>query len=169
MTVATIMMMLAVCATPMMSGESDAAGWSEGADQSWYEEGQNSFTLTNATQLAGLAQLVNEGNTFNGKTITLGADIDLDGQEWTPIGSIDNPFAGTFDGDGKTISNLVIGSGTYLGLFGNINTPATIENLNIRNVSITGTSVIGALVGSGHTGTITNCSISGLIQLFPAL
>ena len=164
-TMATVVMMLAVCATPMMSGESDAAGWSEGADQSWYEEGQNTFTLTNAAQLAGLAQLVNKGNTFNGKTITLGADIDLDGLEWTPIGSKDKPFAGTFDGDGKTVSNLVIGSGTYLGLFGNINTPATIENLNIRNVSITGTSVIGALVGSGHTGAITNCSISGLIQI----
>lgn len=80
-------------------------------DTSWYNESSNNFAISTAAQLAGLAKLVNEGNTFSGKNITLDANIDLGGKEWTPIGTSGKPFSGTFEGSGKTISNLKITRG----------------------------------------------------------
>ena len=54
-------------------------------DTSWYtgHESDTTFTLTTADQLAGLASLVNSGNTFEGKTVKLGGDITISG-DWTP-------------------------------------------------------------------------------------
>lgn len=49
-------------------------------DTTWYNDTGSTFTINTAAQLAGLAKLVNEGNNFSGKTITLGADIDLGNQ-----------------------------------------------------------------------------------------
>ena len=73
----------------------------------WYtnaEADTTSYTISTAAQLAGLAKLVNEGPengspvNFSGKTVKLGADIDLAGKEWTPIGKSGATFNGTFDG-----------------------------------------------------------------------
>ena len=80
----------------------------------------DAFTLSTAAELAGLAKLVNEGKDFAGKAVTLGIDIDLGGHEWTPIGigvrngnTVSGPaFSGTFNGSGKTVSNLSVNSGT---------------------------------------------------------
>ena len=76
------------------------------------------FTLTDAADLLGFANIANgtagEGNpaqdNFENKTVKLGADIDLSGIEWTPIGKLDagTDFKGEFNGDGKTISNLTM-------------------------------------------------------------
>ena len=86
-------------------------------DTSWYtgHENDESYTISSAAQLAGLAKLVNNGNTFNGKTIKLGADIDLGGKEWTPIGTDDRPFQGTFDGAKESGGNYTL-SNLYLSL-----------------------------------------------------
>lgn len=51
--------------------------WDGSADESWYSEGAQAYNLITAEELAGLASLVNKGVTFEGKTITLGADIFL--------------------------------------------------------------------------------------------
>ncbi|NLA86159.1 MAG: S-layer homology domain-containing protein, partial [Clostridiales bacterium] len=92
--------------------------WSDLADTAWYDPSATSFTLTTAEQLAGLAVLVNGGNNFTGKTVVLGYDIDLFGIEWIPIGIDTNDglkaFAGTFNGNNKTVSNLVINT-AYVG------------------------------------------------------
>ncbi len=72
------------------SNTDSTTAWDGTTDEtSWYigHENDTSYTISTAAQLAGLAKLVNAGNTFSGKTITLGADIDLGGQEWTPIGT----------------------------------------------------------------------------------
>ncbi|MDR1943211.1 MAG: hypothetical protein LBQ19_00145, partial [Synergistaceae bacterium] len=71
------------------------------ADPTWYNTTDTSFTLTTADQLAGLAELVNGGNNFSGKTVYLGNDISLLGYQagdgWTPIGTYTPscPFRGT--------------------------------------------------------------------------
>ncbi len=54
------------------------------------------------------------------KNYLLTADIDLGGGEWEPIGTPDDPFTGTFDGDGHTISNFQIteANENMNGLFG---------------------------------------------------
>ncbi len=90
-------------------------------DLSWYNETDTEFTITTAEQLRGLAYLVNQKATRDeakavtaGKTFKLGANIDLnphweesDGtapyQLWLPIGI----FAGTFDGQGYTIDDMI--------------------------------------------------------------
>lgn len=68
----------------------------------------NSITINSAAELAGLAQQVNNGNTYSNYTITLGVDINLQYNLWTPIGNYSNQFKGIFDGGGYTISGLTV-------------------------------------------------------------
>lgn len=139
---------------------------------SWYQENSatKEYTITTAAELAGLAQLVNDGtDTFQGWTITLGANINLMDYSWTPIGKKDAPFKGTFDGqNGKyTISNLSIDDEalTNAGLFGVLNTPGVIKNVTIQNASVTAKSEAGALIGTSHTGALENCTVSGNVNI----
>ena len=124
------------------SGGSHVAGT---PDTSWYKDGETSFTLTTADQLFGFAQLVNGGNTFEGVTIKLGADITINegnasawretapARKWTPIGSGSSAyFAGTFDGQGHYISGLYTAEKQNNGLFG-WTANAEIKNLAVIN------------------------------------
>ncbi len=98
-------------------------------------------------------------------------DIDLENQEWTPIGLSNNIFKGVYDGRGYTIKNLKItklsGTGTNVaaGLFGLIQ-DAVIKNVNIvePDIKITHATTqfsVGALVGRSTTSVIKNCSVIG--------
>lgn len=98
----------------------------------------------------------------------LTCDIDLEGAEWTPIGSLDKPFKGHFDGNGFTISNFVIGQADcdYVGFFGAVYN-ATIINLTLSGATIEGHQYVGGLGGIVlGTGTyIEGCHIvSGQIK-----
>lgn len=82
-------------------------------DYSWYTADATEYTIYTAEQLLGFANLVNgsdgkSATDFGGKTVKLGADINLSGiAGWTPIGGGNViPFKGTFDGNDKCISNL---------------------------------------------------------------
>lgn len=122
------------------------AHWNGSADVSWYDESKTNFSIATAEQLAGLAQLVNEGNSFVGKVITLEKDIDLlnaqrQTQNWTPIGSYTSAdenrgFAGTFQGNNKTIFGLTIIAPEQngLGLFGYLR--GTVSDLNLEAVHL---------------------------------
>lgn len=92
----------------------------------------------------------------------LGKDIDLDYEEWIPIGTIDTPFTGVFDGNGYTIRNLKISKpdSSGNGLFGAIE-DAYIENVSIQGVDIIGGKYTGALIGkaSGSNKYISNCEV----------
>ncbi|MHC1775527.1 MAG: beta strand repeat-containing protein [Lentimicrobium sp.] len=82
---------------------------------------------------------------------------------WIPIGNETTPFTGSYDGNGFTIDGLFInqpGAYYYLGLFGNVS-GATIANLGVINVDITGGYCVGALVGSSSFSNINNCFSSG--------
>ena len=139
--------------------------WSDSADTDWYTENpdQTSYTISTAEELAGLAKLVNgtdttEGIGFVGVTITLTADINLSGKEWTPIGDgarsdstyTGDPFKGTFVGGNCTITGLTITDSSNedyaLGLFGVID-GGTVEGLTMLDVSITDdtSEIAGAL------------------------
>lgn len=81
---------------------------------------------------------------------------------WIPI----TTFTGDFNGQNLSISNLFINKPTpqYLGLFGDLS-GATISNLNLVNVDITGYSYVGAIAGRiTTTSTISNCTVSGSIE-----
>ena len=93
----------------------------------------------------------------------LASDITYDTKkEWEPIGTYDNPYTGTFDGNGKTLSNINIStsSGDYIGLFGCIGDNGTVKNLNVREIEITSknNNYIGVIAG-GNKGTIAGCTI----------
>ena len=86
----------------LFAPSANAANWIDSADVSWYDEGKAKFDLTTGEQLAGLAKLVNDGNTFQDKTVRLDADLDLVERDWAPIGSgasagtVEMRFRGTF-------------------------------------------------------------------------
>lgn len=114
---------------PVFGEAVEAGGWWTSAgnyDISWYDEAKDSFSISSPAQLAGVAYLVKNGRTFEGKTVTLTGNIDLDGLKWEPIGkaNLQQIFKGVFDGGGYEIHNLrseVISTGeAYSGLFGAI-------------------------------------------------
>ena len=96
----------------------------------------------------------------------LAADISLTsstGVGWEPIGSQPTRFNATFEGNGRTISNLFINRTTdYVGLFGFAVSPSVIRNVKLTNVNVTGNDRVGALVGFNY-GSIDNCEASGTV------
>jgi len=97
----------------------------------------------------------------------LGNDIDLENMEWMPIGTQEAMFKGSLDGNGYSIKNLYINKPTvnYIGLFACAE-KATIKNLTIENVDITGNGAVGSLIGIALTSpttpiSIENCRVTG--------
>ena len=108
--------------------------------------------------------MVNAGSSFDGKTITLTANIDLAAHYWTPIGTAENDFRGRFEGDNKFINNLTINTtAQYQGLFGSLSS-AFVMDVNIVGCNITAGSYTGAIAGKAGFTTISNCSVSGEIH-----
>lgn len=144
--------------------------------------GTDAMTIDNAAELAWVASQVNTGNTFSGKTIRIAdsvTEIDLSAHYWVPIGnSPTNSFQGTFDGNGKAISRLTIGSPSspngslrYAGLFGYAMN-AALNNVCLENVAIYSSyansssnfASIGGLAGYPcGTLNIAGCHVAGLL------
>jgi hypothetical protein len=89
-----------------------------------------------------------------------------DGAGWQPISTSGTPFTGTFDGNGKSISGLIINRSdtNYQGLFGYVCAGAVISNLELVEVDVTGKDHVGGLIGYNNIGTITDCSAGGSIN-----
>lgn len=139
--------------------------WDGETDTDWYEAESTEFNLETAEQLAGLAVLVNNGNTLEKKIINLGADIDLEGKEWTPIGNSTYSFQGTFNGNDHTISNLVVtGNESNVGLFG-FTTAGEIKNLTVENANVEGYLNVGVVAGTPYTSKYTNITVKGHIEV----
>ena len=134
------------------------------------------YIIPDLETLAFYRDMINAGSDskYNSEHYKLTADIELNGSEtnqWTPIGSDkDHAFTGTFDGDGYTISGLYINSDIskygVAGLFGYVGGGGTVKNLNVEgivivsdNVSVSGTSTVGGVVGSS-SGTVSSCNSS---------
>ena len=130
-------------------------------------ESNGSYTVTSADGLMNIAKLVNGGK--SDINITLTADIDLTGKDWTPIGTdYDNSYKGTFDGGGHTITGLTFTTNDeYAGLFGWLNRAGTVKNVVMEGVQITSNQIYGGSIGgvAGYGwGTIENCSVSGSVS-----
>ena len=136
-------------------------------DKGYTDDGQGNYTVTSAEGLKNLAKLVNE-EWKSDINITLTADIDLKGIDWTPIGKDDNKaYTGTFDGNGKTITGLTVtGSDQYAGLFGYIGSGGTVKNVVLEGVQIESDNSSGYAggVAGDSWGTIENCSVSGSVS-----
>jgi hypothetical protein len=165
------------CPTAEAASAAATQNWIKYADTSWYNKSKKEFTISKPEQLAGLAKLVNSKTaSMKGKTVKLGKDIDLSGKDWTPIGvslwitgGVYEGFAGTFDGCGKTITGMRIGSAQkpeavtqHVGLFGAIRDGA-VKNLRVQGTiySSRENATIGGLAAQAEVSAFTNCSFKG--------
>ena len=136
----------------------------------------DAIPISTAEQLASIGS----GYPLDGSYV-LAADLDLSGWEsWTPIGSNEAPFTGTFDGQGHVITGLTIGDRMErAGLFGKVDQKGVIKNLGLEQVSITvsgsvdGACYVGGIAGQmgvdqegynmGSTAEMHNCYVTGEI------
>lgn len=128
------------------------------------------ITIHNTEEMTLLAQNVNGGNTYNGYTFLLATDLVYDGtaNNYTAIG-INNTeyFAGTFDGQGHTISGINISASGRQGLFGSVS-GGTIKNLKLTSSTINCTSIsyaAGIIACVDNGVTIENCHVSGSVTI----
>ncbi|MFA5658361.1 MAG: InlB B-repeat-containing protein [Oscillospiraceae bacterium] len=132
------------------------------------------YEIATAEQLAYFAQQVNATMSYDNQYFKLTADIDLGGKQWVPIGySNSYVFKGFFDGNGKTISNMEIGTEaspcteyTWSGLFGYLNA-ATVKNLCVTDAKQyslinSGARFYGILAGADTNNIIKNCYVTGI-------
>ena len=132
--------------------------WSNNAATSFATINTSANTLSIASE-AEMALFANDITTYADYTVTLTKDLDLKAHSWKPIAG----FNGTFDGQGHTISGVMVNStAESQGLFGTIGTAATVKNLVIANSSITGGDNTGAVVGMANgNSNIENCHVLG--------
>ena len=125
------------------------------------EDGKT-YTVTSAEGLKAVADIANNGNL--GINITLTENINLTDIDWTPIGTYDKPYTGTFDGGGKyTITGLTVtGSNDYVGLFGRIGSGGAVKNVILTEVNVTAGTSVGGIAGQ-NDGTVENCSVNGTV------
>lgn len=133
-------------------------------DKGYTDDGQGNYTVTSAEGLKNIAKLVNEQWNL-GINITLTANINLSGIDWTPIGiDYKHRYTGTFDGGGHTITGLKItGNDQYAGLFGYLS--GTVKDVTLKDVKIESNneiSDVGGVAGRSY-GTLENCSVSGSV------
>ena len=158
--------------------KTEVSKWEEGteADTSWYVEGTDEYTLADVADFLGFRDLVDAGNTFEGKTVILGTDIDLDKKPFDPIGfgyykddkrtevegvvtDENTVFLGTFDGGNHTIYNLYencweldpdkTSYSTYTYSTAGAGLFASIKNATIKNIAISGAEVVFECVDMG--------------------
>ena len=111
---------------------------------------------------------------YYGYTIVLDSDIDMSGENWEPIGGVNDPwrFNGTFDGQNHTISNMKIDSnGDNVGFFGFLEPGREqglrIQNLKFDNAKVSGGENVAVLAGAANLFsefnniTVTNSTVSG--------
>ena len=114
------------------------------------------YVIASAADLVNFAQTVNRGAMQAKGTLT--ADIDMRGHEndFEPIGSTWSPYAGHFDGQGHTISHLVIERGEqYVGLFGAVTGGADIRGIILdSSCRLGGGAYVGLIGGSNGSGTV---------------
>ncbi|SDM62412.1 filamentous hemagglutinin family N-terminal domain-containing protein, partial [Geoalkalibacter ferrihydriticus] len=144
-----------------------AGGWGNG---------ENPYTITDWNQLQNINAVAGEDFSFKLLNIlnasTAGYDLQVnggealanDGKGWAPIGSWSNsvPYAGTFDGNDKKISGLIIDRpGEYdIGLFGTV-VDTTISNLTLSDVDILGGYSVGSVVGlAGNNTHLENINVT---------
>lgn len=143
------------------------------------------YLISNGSELAKLAQDVNNGNTFSNVFFKLTADIVLNNRViaengeltkdsanlnvWIPIGDkVDQSsyliFLGTFDGNGHEVRGLYVNSPEkeYGGLFGR--TKGTIQNLGISDSYVNCSRCSGGICAESQGGSISDCYNNGIIK-----
>lgn len=132
--------------------------------------------INSKEELYTFAESVNSGNSYEGMNVILNTDIYLNDNllnsegevsienpvEWTCIGTVKNPFKGTFDGNGNSVYGIYINNASdYGGLFGVVSN-AVIKNIYVKNSYIKTAAQSGAVVGyASSNSVISDCHNSG--------
>lgn len=123
------------------------------------------YQINTAAELAYFAKSVNDGKWYDGEYIILKNNINLNNQEWTPIGNHSNSFRGNFDGRNHTVTGMQIsGELDRVGLFGECtkhNVNSAIKNITVKDSVICGINFVGAIVGYAEEINIENCRSIG--------
>jgi hypothetical protein len=142
--------------------------WNGTEDTSWYDENEAVYKIYTPEQFAGLSRLSRSTavNNFNGKTIVLMSNLDMDNRVFEPIGYGARFFGGVFDGNGHIVKNIrieAVASDAELGLFGRLD--GTLKNLGVDGIRIrtTGSHAsryqVGGMVGYARYATIQQCFV----------
>ena len=115
------------------------------------------------TKISTEAQLRDIAKNLNDNYV-LTQDIELSDAEWTPIGTKDNPFKGTLDGQGHTIKGLTVGNGAnddkaFFGFTKN----ATVKNIAFTNAVVKGHNQAAIVVAQANSSTLSNIYVSGVV------
>ena len=175
---AALLLVTSIPLTPAFAGDGGGVSLQSesGEGRALKPADDGTYLIYTAENLKEFADIVNgthaEVERNNRANAKLMENIDLEGSEtnpWTPIGtSIGNPYEGTFNGDGHTISGLYIDSSSanYQGLFGYLGTSGintgTVQNLSVSG-SVSGSDHVGGVVGA-NGGNVINCTNTGSVK-----
>ena len=124
------------------------------------------LTLADRTvEISNAEELQNMNNDLDADYVLVD-DIDASKIEnFEPIGGLEEPFTGTFDGNGHTISNLTIHRPREerVGLFGYVD-GARIRNVGLEDVNVTGGTLVGGLVGDNNNCEVRESYVTGEID-----
>lgn len=126
----------------------------------------NTILIYEPSDLRFVAEQCNAGETFEGKCVKLMNDIELPlnvPNNMTSIGSYpDRPFKGTFDGNGKLITNLYIDQPNtpYQGFFG-YTLNANLYNVGLVNITASGRNYTGGMVAYAKNTYMRDCYVNG--------
>lgn len=152
------------------------------------------YRIETAEQLAKLAEDVSARNTHKGEYFRLETNIDLSSHRWIPIGDYGgityDSFEGFLDGNGKTITGMVVDQSKdkrSAGLFGHISNSTAGNEVGVKDLTIKGAALYldeskmdgpaqdisagilcaGAMVNDSYkgTGTFENIDVSGTIEV----
>ena len=149
------------------SGVRDKWDGSSKAQPSGSGTAASPYKLGTAAQLAWFADTVNSGSRSACAVLT--ADIDLNGQEWTPIANsgVNNGYTGTFDGQGHVIHGICVTTGVSSrpqGLFGIIARTGTVRNVKAAGRVLVRQSSGAGLIAGENNGVLYNCEASAFLK-----
>ena len=149
------------------SGVADKWDGSSKAQPSGSGTAASPYKLGTAAQLAWFADTVNSGSRSACAVLT--ADIDLNGQEWTPIANsgVNNGYTGTFDGQGHVIHGICVTTGVSSrpqGLFGIIARTGTVRHVKAAGRVLVRQSSGAGLIAGENNGVLYNCEASAFLK-----
>ena len=140
-----------------------------------FQKDGDNYLIKTHEDLIGLAGYVNGGGDTNNKTFLQVANIafahttnwnnaNSTENNYTAIGTNNNPFLGTFDGQGYTVSGIRIYRGgtsnsDFQGLFGSVKRDGTVKRVTLSDARITGYCYVGGIAGRTYYSSIEDCTV----------
>lgn len=145
----------------------------------------NPYQISDAKDLVAFAKKVNGGETTAWAKLTkniclnacgegesvLKANGNLNGTgsnftEWTRIGTVDNPYKGTFNGNGYTVRGLYFNSSSinYVGFFGYVGSDGSVTNVGVEDSYFKGNLYVGGIVGYSNSGSVSKVYNMGTVS-----